>query len=153
MAPRVRAVEMPDKGAHIKWTIKLKFCNRLSLPQRNEGIKELYHKIRIKQKPPRIMGATMNNEPTITYYVIVGSLFIVALIMLKNGPRGHIFYIGLYRENIKLIFLSETTRHRVLIFSMEHHQLYLYQVCSNRLIAVVNYLSKYPFGGFWSPKG
>ena len=41
------------------------------------------------------------------------------------------FYIGLYRDNMKKIFLSETTRHRVLIFGMYHHQVDLYEVCSN----------------------
>ena len=33
-------------------------------------------------------------------------------------PGGHMFYIGLYRENVKKIFLSETTRPRALIFDM-----------------------------------
>ena len=33
----------------------------------------------------------------------------------KNGPtRGHMFYIGLYREQHEKIFLSETTRHKSL---------------------------------------
>ena len=37
----------------------------------------------------------------------------------KNGPtRGHMFYIDLYRENMKKNFLSETTRPRALIFGM-----------------------------------
>ena len=37
----------------------------------------------------------------------------------KNGPpRGHMFYIGLYREKHGKIFLSETTRPRALIFGM-----------------------------------
>ena len=41
------------------------------------------------------------------------------------------FYIGLYRENVEKIFLSETTRPRALIFGMYHHLVDLYQVCSN----------------------
>ena len=46
-------------------------------------------------------------------------------------PRGHMFYIGLYSEKPEKIFLSETIRHRVLIFGMKHHLLDIYQVCSN----------------------
>ena len=30
-------------------------------------------------------------------------------------PGGHMFYKGLYRENVKKIFSSETTRPRALI--------------------------------------
>ena len=42
------------------------------------------------------------------------------------------FYIGLlYRENMKKIFLSETTRPSWLIFGLWHHLVDLYQVCSN----------------------
>ena len=41
------------------------------------------------------------------------------------------FYIGLYRENVKKIFLSETTRPRALIFGRWHHIMELLQVCSN----------------------
>ena len=33
-------------------------------------------------------------------------------------PGGHMFYTGLYREQHEKIYLSETTRPRVLIFSM-----------------------------------
>ena len=33
-------------------------------------------------------------------------------------PEVHMFYIGLYREQHKKIFLSETTRPRALIFGM-----------------------------------
>ena len=40
-------------------------------------------------------------------------------------------YIGLNREKHEKIFLSETTRSRALIFGMKHHQMNLYQVCSN----------------------
>ena len=49
----------------------------------------------------------------------------------KIGPRpgGHMFYIGLYRENMKKT-LAETTMHRVLIFGMYHHLVDLYQVRS-----------------------
>ena len=32
--------------------------------------------------------------------------------------RDHMFYIGLYRENMKKIVLSDTSRHRALIFGM-----------------------------------
>ena len=41
------------------------------------------------------------------------------------------FYIGLYREKHEKIFLSETIRHRALIFGMYHDLVDLYQVCSN----------------------
>ena len=41
------------------------------------------------------------------------------------------FYIGFYRENHEKIFLSETARPKVLIFSMKHHLVNVYQVCSN----------------------
>ena len=40
------------------------------------------------------------------------------------------FYIGLYRENMKKKFLSGTRRPRLLIFGIKHHQVDL-QVCSN----------------------
>ena len=33
------------------------------------------------------------------------------------SPGSHMFYIGLYREQHKKIFLSETTRPRAMIFS------------------------------------
>ena len=35
--------------------------------------------------------------------------------------RGHMVYIGLYREKHEIIFLSETTRTRALIFGMKHY--------------------------------
>ena len=41
------------------------------------------------------------------------------------------FCIDLYRENMKKIFLSETTRPRALIFGLKHHLVDLYQFCSN----------------------
>ena len=41
------------------------------------------------------------------------------------------FYIGLYRENIKKIFLSEFTMPKALIFGMKHYLVNLYQVFSN----------------------
>ena len=41
------------------------------------------------------------------------------------------FDIGLYREKHENIFLSETTRHKALIFGMRPHLVDLYQVCSN----------------------
>ena len=34
------------------------------------------------------------------------------------NPGGHMFYIGLYRENVKKFFLSETTGPKALIFGM-----------------------------------
>ena len=35
------------------------------------------------------------------------------------SPTGvHMFYIGLYRENVKKIFLPETTKLRALLFCM-----------------------------------
>ena len=43
------------------------------------------------------------------------------------------FYIGLYRENMKKIFLSETIRPRLLIFGIKHHLVDLYQVYSNNI--------------------
>ena len=46
-------------------------------------------------------------------------------------PGGHLFYIGLYREQHVKIFLSETTRPRALSFDMKYHLVDLYQVCSN----------------------
>ena len=55
-----------------------------------------------------------------------------------DPPRGHMFYIGLYRENVKKIFLSETTRPRALIFGILHYQKDLYQVCSNNAPGVKN---------------
>ena len=42
-------------------------------------------------------------------------------------PGSPIFYIGLYRD--MEIFLSETIRPRALTFGMQHHRVYLYQVC------------------------
>ena len=35
-----------------------------------------------------------------------------------HHPRDHMFYIGLYRENKKKIFLSEATKPRALMFGM-----------------------------------
>ena len=50
----------------------------------------------------------------------------------KLAPLGsHMFYVGLYRENLEKIFLSETTGPRVLIFGMLHYLVNLYQVCLN----------------------
>ena len=48
------------------------------------------------------------------------------------------FYVGLYWENMKKIFLSETTRPRALIFSMQHHLMDLYQICSNYAPRAIN---------------
>ena len=41
------------------------------------------------------------------------------------------FYIGLYRENMKTIMVSKTIRHSALIFGMQHKQAGYYQICSN----------------------
>ena len=41
------------------------------------------------------------------------------------------FFIDLYRENMKKIILSETTRPISLLFGVRHHLVNLYQVCSN----------------------
>ena len=43
-------------------------------------------------------------------------------------PGGHVFYIGLYRENMKILF-HETTRLGALIFDMKHYLVDLNQVC------------------------
>ena len=48
------------------------------------------------------------------------------------------FYIGLYREKLGKIFLSETIRPRVLIFGMLHHLVNLYQVCSRYIPGAKN---------------
>ena len=50
---------------------------------------------------------------------------------LKGLPRGHMFYMGLYRENMKRILLSETTRLKALVFGMQHHLVDLYKVDLN----------------------
>ena len=42
----------------------------------------------------------------------------------------HMFYIGLYWENVKNL-MSETTGPKALIFGMKHHLVDFYQVCSN----------------------
>ena len=52
----------------------------------------------------------------------------------RPHPRGHMFYIGLYREKHEKKFLSETIRLRALIFSMKHHLVDFYQVCSNNAL-------------------
>ena len=44
------------------------------------------------------------------------TLWIMPLGLKMAPPRGHIFYIGLYREKHRKIFLSETIRLRALIF-------------------------------------
>ena len=48
------------------------------------------------------------------------------------------FYLGLYRENLKKIFLPETTRPRALIFGMYHHLVDLHLVCSNYIPGAKN---------------
>ena len=45
-------------------------------------------------------------------------------------PQGSQVYIGLFRENMKKIFLLETIRPRALIFGMRSHLVDLYQNCS-----------------------
>ena len=52
--------------------------------------------------------------------------------------RGHMFYIGLYREKHEKIFLSETTRPRALKIGIKHHLVNLYQVCSNYIPGTKN---------------
>ena len=44
-------------------------------------------------------------------------------------PLGQVFYIGLYREIVKKIFLSETRRPRLLVIGIKLHLVALYQVC------------------------
>ena len=56
----------------------------------------------------------------------------------KAPPRGHMFYTGLYKEKPEIIFLSKATRPRALIFSMKHHLVDLYQVCSNYIPGAKN---------------
>jgi len=46
-----------------------------------------------------------------------------------HAQRGHIFYIGLYNKNIKI--LSWTTGRNALIFGREHPWDKEIQVCSN----------------------
>ena len=46
-------------------------------------------------------------------------------------PGGHMFYIGIFRENHEKIFLFENTMPRALSFGMLHHLVNFYQVCSN----------------------
>ena len=48
-----------------------------------------------------------------------------------DPPRGHMFYIGLYKEKHEKIFLSETIRLRTLIFGMYYHLVDLYRAFSN----------------------
>ena len=43
-------------------------------------------------------------------------------------PQGSHVYIG---KNMEKIFLSETIRHRALVFGIQHHLANFYQVCSN----------------------
>ena len=46
-------------------------------------------------------------------------------------PRGHMFYIGLYKQNMKKSSDFKTLRPRALIFDMKPRVMDLYQVCSN----------------------
>ena len=51
------------------------------------------------------------------------------------------FYIGLYRENVKKcekILVSETTRPRALILGMWHQLVDLFQICSNDAPGIKN---------------
>ena len=43
-------------------------------------------------------------------------------------PQGHMFYIGLHRENIKEIFLPDTTRPRALISCKKHHLMISFKI-------------------------
>ena len=47
-------------------------------------------------------------------------------------------YIGLYRQNMKTLFLPETTRHRALKCGMYYHLVDLYHVCSNYVPGAIN---------------
>ena len=47
-------------------------------------------------------------------------------------------YTGLYKEKHVQIFSSKTTRAGALIFSMKHHLVNLYQVCSNYIPGAKN---------------
>ena len=62
--------------------------------------------------------------PTSTKFVTI--IFLGPKIVM---PRGHMFYIDLYREKHEKIFLLKTTRPVALIFGMKHHLVNLYQVC------------------------
>ena len=53
-------------------------------------------------------------------------------------------YIDLYREKHEIIFLSETTRPRDLIFGIKHHLVDFYQVCLNYTPGTKN--GSYPEG-------
>ena len=46
---------------------------------------------------------------------------LLPILLKMNISGGHMFYKGLYRENMKNIFLYETTIPRALIFSIKHH--------------------------------
>ena len=59
-------------------------------------------------------------------------------------PRGHMYYIGLYKEKHEKIFLSKTTRPRAFMFGMKHHPVNLYQVCSNYIPGAKNGLALGP---------
>ena len=63
--------------------------------------------------------------------------------------RGHIFYIGLYREHKKKIFSSETTKPSALIFVMKHYLVDLFQVCYNFDLGAQNQ----PHGGHMFHRG
>ena len=52
-------------------------------------------------------------------------------------PRGHMFYIGLYRQTHQQL-LSETTRPRALVFGMKHHIMNLCQACANYIPGAKN---------------
>ena len=47
-----------------------------------------------------------------------------------DPPLGYIFYIGLHKGK-HTFCLSETTRTKALISSLQHHLVYHYHVCSN----------------------
>ena len=46
-------------------------------------------------------------------------------------PQGSYVFYKLIKGKHEKIFLSETTRYRVLIFGMKRHLVDLYKVCSN----------------------
>ena len=57
---------------------------------------------------------------------------------MAKPPRGHMFSIGLNREQHEKIFSSATIRPRALIFGKKYHLVDLYQVCSNYSPWVIN---------------
>ena len=81
---------------------------------------------------------------SITLWTFTKLVQIMPLGQKRHHPGGYIFYIiGLYREKHEKIFLSETIRHRALIFGMKHNLVDLYQVCSNYAPGVTCFTKAY----------